>query len=264
MHTFLSAWGTQHQRLRRQWEYLCQCISPQTMAALGIETSQLEPVPQLSVGTAAAGKKMRVLGQAPRLELHFGQHPAKFRIRTLVLQGMVHPLNLCGPFLRRVGIDQLHSRGTLRIHGKEVPMCTPRGVKSLPPSPEVFTLQVTAPVARSQQYQTHGPSLEARSGPTIQRVEGKTPSCSPHTGRTLSSSWNPSAYPAHRAVLPGGQPNPARSSSRREPVCDGRQFGMRGCGPEAGDPCGICPSGHHHACCTSLGQLPSPGGCHAC
>ena len=100
-------------------------ISPQTMAALGIEMSQLEPVPQLSVGTAAAGKKMQVLGQAPRLELQFGQHPAKFRIRPLVLQGLVHPLNLCGPFLRRVGIDQLHSRGTLRIHGKEVPMCAP-------------------------------------------------------------------------------------------------------------------------------------------
>ena len=40
-------------------------ISPQTMAALGITTAQLEPVPQLSVGTAAAGKKMKVLGQAP-------------------------------------------------------------------------------------------------------------------------------------------------------------------------------------------------------
>ena len=48
------------------------------MATLRIETSQLEPVPQLSVGTAAAGRKMKVLGQAPRLELQFGQHPAKF------------------------------------------------------------------------------------------------------------------------------------------------------------------------------------------
>ena len=84
-------------------------ISPQTMAALGIEMSQLELVPQLSVGTAAAGKKMQVLGQAPRLELQFRQHPAKFCIRPLVLGGLVHPLNLCGLFLRRVGIDQLHS-----------------------------------------------------------------------------------------------------------------------------------------------------------
>ena len=75
-------------------------ISPQTMTALGITASQLEPILQLSVGTAAADKKMKILGQAPRLELQFGQHPAKFRIRPLMLQGLVHPLNLCGPFLK--------------------------------------------------------------------------------------------------------------------------------------------------------------------
>ena len=86
-------------------------ISPQTMVALGISPSQLEPVPQLLVGTAAAGKTMKILGQAPRIDLQIGQHPAKFRIRPLVLQGLVHPVNLCGPFLARSGIDQIHSKG---------------------------------------------------------------------------------------------------------------------------------------------------------
>ena len=80
------------------------------MSALGIRADQLEPVPQLSVGTAAAGKKMKVLGQAPRIDLTFGDHPTKFRIRPLVLQGLGHPLNICGPFLSRFGIDQLHSK----------------------------------------------------------------------------------------------------------------------------------------------------------
>ena len=47
-------------------------ISPQMMTALGITASQLEPIPQLSVGTLAAGKKMKVLGQAPRLEVQIG------------------------------------------------------------------------------------------------------------------------------------------------------------------------------------------------
>ena len=149
-------------------------ISPQTMTALGIQVSQLEPVPQLSVGTAAAGRQMKILGQAPRIELQFGQLPTRFRIRPLVLQGLVHPLNLCGPFLRRVGIDQLHSQGVLRIHGKDVPMCTPRGTKSLPPSPEVCTLHVTTSSPKPQQYQPHGPSLEARSGSTAHRIEGKS------------------------------------------------------------------------------------------
>ena len=149
-------------------------ISPQTMTALGIKTSQLEPIPQLSVGTVAAGKKMKILVQASRLELQFGQHPAKFRIRPLVLQGLVHPLNLCGPFLRRVGIDQLHSRGILRIHGKEVPMCSPRRTKSLPSSPEVCTLHVAMPSTGQQQYHPYGPSVEARSGPEARRIEGRS------------------------------------------------------------------------------------------
>ena len=61
-------------------------ISPQTMVALRITTSQLEPVPQLSVGTAATGKRMKILGQAPCINLQLGQHPVKFRIRPLVLQ----------------------------------------------------------------------------------------------------------------------------------------------------------------------------------
>ena len=42
------------------------------MAALGITASQLEHLSQLSVDTAAAGKRMKVLGQDPRLEPQIG------------------------------------------------------------------------------------------------------------------------------------------------------------------------------------------------
>ena len=48
---------------------------------------------------------MKILGQAPRINLQIGKHPTKFRIRPLVLQGLVHPVNICGPFLARAGID---------------------------------------------------------------------------------------------------------------------------------------------------------------
>ena len=106
-------------------------ISPETMTALGISTAQLEPVPQLSVGTAAAVKRMKILGQAPRIDLQLGQHPAKFRIRPLVLQGLVHPVNICGPFLARAGIDKIHSKGVLRVCGKEVSMCSAQAPSGL-------------------------------------------------------------------------------------------------------------------------------------
>ena len=147
------------------------------MTALGIETSQLEPIPQLSIRTATAGKKMKILGQAPGIELQIGQHPAKFRICPFVLQGLVNPLNLCGPFLQRAGIDQIHSRGVLRIHGKEVPMCSPRqlgGSPPLQPSAEVCPLHVTAPSGGKRQHTPQGPLAEARSGPRAIEVAGRS------------------------------------------------------------------------------------------
>ena len=127
---------------------LAKVISPQTMAAMGITEGRLEPVPQPFVGTAAAGKAMRVLGQAPRVELTFGSHPAKFCIRPLVLQGLVHPLNLRGAFLAHCGIDRLHSKGALQIQGKEVLMYHPRARWLLPhsrPGHNVCTLEIPAP-----------------------------------------------------------------------------------------------------------------------
>ena len=155
-------------------------ILPQTMTALGITISQLEPVPQLSVGTAAANKRMKILGQAPRIDLQFRQHPAKFRICPLVLQGLVHPVNICGPFLAQAGIDQIHSKGILWVCGKDVPMCPPHQPSRpsrLPPprpSPGVCTLHVSnAPVQR-QQYTPRGLLAEAHPGSDAVKVDGRS------------------------------------------------------------------------------------------
>ena len=155
-------------------------ISPQTMVALGISTPQLEPVPQLSVGTTAAGKRMKVLGQAPRIDLQFGQHPAKFHIRPLMLQGLVHPINICGSFLVRAGIDQIHSKGVLRVCRKDVPMCPPDISNDPPgspppqPSPGVCTLHIADILAWWQLYTPSGPLAEACLGTEAVKVAGRT------------------------------------------------------------------------------------------
>ena len=155
-------------------------ISPQMMVALGISPSQLEPLPQLSVGTAAAGKRMKILGQAPRIDLQLRQHPAKFRICRLVLQGLVHPVNICGPFLAPASIDQIHSKGVLRVCRKDVPMCPPRQPKrssQLPPpqpSPGVCTLHIADDPARRQQYTPSSPLAEAHLGTQAVKVAGRT------------------------------------------------------------------------------------------
>ena len=155
-------------------------ISPQTMTALGISPSQLEPVLQLSVGTAAAGKTMKILGQAPRIDLQIGQHPAKFCIRPLVLQGLVHPVNLCGPFLARSGIDQIHSKGVLRVCKKDVPMCPPWPMGNTPsisarqPTPKVCTLHVTDAPPSKKQYIPCGPMSLAKVGHAPVKVAKRT------------------------------------------------------------------------------------------
>ena len=119
-------------------------------------------------------------GPGTRIDLQLGQHPAKFRIRPLVLQGLVHPVNICGPFLARAGIDQIHSKGVLRVCGKEVQMCPPRQperASRLPqpqPSPGICTLHVADAPTRHQQYTPSGPLAEARLGKEAVKVTGRT------------------------------------------------------------------------------------------
>ena len=173
----------QQQRFRLRAVVLAragQWISPETMNALGISTAQLEPVRQLSVGTAAAGKRMKILGQAPRINLQLGQHPAKFRICPLVLQGLVHPVNICGPFLARARIDQIHFKEVLRVCGKEVPMCpsqSPPGLSKTPETssiPRVCTLHVAESSRPRLQYVPRGPLLDAHLGVEGAKIPGRS------------------------------------------------------------------------------------------
>ena len=206
-------------------------ILPQTMVALGILPSQLEPVPQLSVGTAAAGKRMKVLGQAPRIDLQLGEHLAKFRIRPLVLQGLVHPVNICGPFLARAGIDQIHSKGVLKVHGKEVPMCPPRQpdrTSRLPqpqPSPGICTLHVSAAPARRHQYTPRGQLSEARLGKETFKVTGRTQTILPlQLHPQLPASTLVLLEPTVRSLL-GDNPILQEVQTEREFVGSRRQCG---------------------------------------
>ena len=104
----------------------CNVMSKGLFDALGMQLDSLEPTPSIrSVGTACKGQQMKVLGQAPRLSLRFGPTKRTFVIRPLVLEGLVHPLNICGSFLQQHGIDQLHSSQSLSVDGKLVPFLNP-------------------------------------------------------------------------------------------------------------------------------------------
>ncbi len=97
-----------------------------------------------------------------------------------MLQKLVHPGNICGHFLARAGIDQIHTKGVLRVCRKDVPMCPPRqpGCSSrLPPpqpSPRVCTLHVSDVPVQQQQYTPSGPLAEARLGTNAVKVAGRS------------------------------------------------------------------------------------------
>ncbi len=78
------------------------------------------PLPQKSVRTADEHGSLEVLGET-RKWLNLAVHPADrdepviFQLKPVVIQGLGMPLNLSGPFLKRFGIDQLHSKDALRL-----------------------------------------------------------------------------------------------------------------------------------------------------
>ena len=70
---------------------------------------------------------MQVLGRVPvPLELRFSGYSAPFQIQPLVLKHLSMPLNLSGPFLRKMGIDQIHSQNALRVQGTLVKLLPPQ------------------------------------------------------------------------------------------------------------------------------------------
>jgi hypothetical protein len=77
------------------------------------------------VGTAKKGATMKVLGITKQaLPLRFGGVSTQFLTNPIVIRGLSMAINISGPFLSEKGIDQLHSRGALRVKGKLVKLVT--------------------------------------------------------------------------------------------------------------------------------------------
>ena len=76
-----------------------------------------------SIGTAKKGARLPVIGVVQKpLRLRFGGSGVTFRTRPLVIRGLSHDLNISGPYLAKNNIDQLHSKGALKVRGKLVPL----------------------------------------------------------------------------------------------------------------------------------------------
>ena len=97
-------------------------ISKELMMALGLTMGDLVPMaPHTTVGTAKRGEQLHILGRVKQpLLITMGASQTKFKTRPVVLDGLAMAFNISGPFLRKHGIDQLHSQGVLRVQGKTI------------------------------------------------------------------------------------------------------------------------------------------------
>ena len=96
---------------------------------MGWSLDRLVPAGLRTVGTAKAGAALTVLGEFPRpvpLELVSGAVRVRLMTKPVVIEGLTMDVNICGPFLRSNGIDQLHSQGVLSVRGTHIPLLRPQ------------------------------------------------------------------------------------------------------------------------------------------
>ena len=140
--------GTSVKALVDSGNLMCNVISEDFLRRLAIPVADLRPVGFAKVGSAKKGAAMEVLGQVPKpLHLRFAGLHKPFPIQPLVLRNLSMPLNISGPYLKRAGIDQLHSKNALSIQGTLVRLEPPQRKGKHPAKPlQVYTIEeVTVP-----------------------------------------------------------------------------------------------------------------------
>jgi hypothetical protein len=73
--------------------------------------ADIRPLSTKTIGTAKDGASMRVLREVTRpLPLQLGGISTSPKTGPVVVEGLLMPFNLAGPFLKKHGIDQIHSK----------------------------------------------------------------------------------------------------------------------------------------------------------
>ena len=96
-------------------------INTDLMKKLGLTPADLRPLERTKIATAKAGADLTVLGEvrAP-LYLSLGGTGVRIKDYPVVVEGLNMAFNLCGPFMKKHGIDQLHSEDSISHHGKKI------------------------------------------------------------------------------------------------------------------------------------------------
>ena len=90
---------------------------------LGLKNHHLEAYYLPRVGTARKGTHLNIKGRLRHpLTFHIGTKGQSLQLRPVVIEGLSMGLNISGPYLAKRGIDQIHSKNSLLIDGKLLPL----------------------------------------------------------------------------------------------------------------------------------------------
>lgn len=96
-------------------------ISSSLCKRLGLTDEDLRATEHQQIGTAKSGVNLRVLGQTKNsIPLRILGINHTFRIKPVIIKNLSMDLNICGPFLHKHGIDQLHAERCIEYKGQKV------------------------------------------------------------------------------------------------------------------------------------------------
>ncbi len=146
-------------------------VSPDFALKLGLNlTTDLRPLTLTHIGTAKSDSSMKVLGETRRhIHVQLSTCPTKFKLRPVVVEGLAMPMNIAGPFLKRHNIDQIHSRDSLSLQGKLIPLlkqaASPRATEcSL--SPLFLEKDVVVPACTTKLITVQAPMITKQRMPS--------------------------------------------------------------------------------------------------
>ena len=98
-------------------------ISVGLLRKLGLSEADLRPAETSTIATAKQGANLKVLGELKKaIYINIGGLQTRFKTRPVVIEDLSMAANISGPFLKRHGMDQIHSEDCLRINGHDVPL----------------------------------------------------------------------------------------------------------------------------------------------
>ena len=137
------------------------------------------------VSTAKDGSNLRVLGQVePPLNLVIPGTQLRYSFQPVVIDNLSMDLNFSGPWMRKQGWDQLHSRNHLSIGQQEVPLTTLKAAMKRPGSLLKGTQTHAAYVASMT-------TIPGHTGRVVPLRRPRTAPCLKEAHDGLLTPWNP-------------------------------------------------------------------------